>query len=796
MCIIGIDSRKLRYLLIFGVCLLGITALHAQENALSKAEEYAGKSADYYKQAEAQYAKSIKESRDPSEIYFKLGELYYSHGDFAQAKEAFLKSNKDQAVKYIALSCYRLGDFTAALEAFNQEKSLDSEYFYYWGMTCEKLNLYDKALEVYAKIKGGDFKALAGRRIWEIQRQAGAANIKNIDPQIHQILSAAPSAEHYPQAGAFILSCREEVEVTAQAKEVSTLHYLIKILNERGKEEFSEVQIDYDSTYEKVELEYARVIQPDGSVSEVGSRHLRDVSKYLNFPLYSNARVFIISFPEITLGSAIEYKVRVFGSKLINKDDFVINYPLETTEPVISASFKLSVPKEKKVFFKIINKKYNRAKAKLLPRESLAGNKRVYSWGFKDIPQIIPEPAMSPACEINPAVLISTFKSWQEVYGWWRGLAWDKIKSDAAIKAKVKSLTAGAANDKEKARSIYDFCAQNIRYVAVEYGDAGYEPHAAADIFKNKYGDCKDQAILLCAMLKEAGIQGWPVLIPTKGVYDLNKDFPSALFNHCIAAAEVGGEVIFLDPTAETCSFGDLPAPDQGRSVLVFKEGNFKIMRTPLFAAEHNSSAEIMEIGLSASGSVNIKRQVRSAGIYQQAQRYWLLYTPPQLIEEALKSKAQEISIGAKLLNYRIENLKDLDKSVELVYSFRGPEYFTDAGPLKILPQLAGMDTSLVAKDKRVYPLDFTILDLKKVYLEIALPDAFVVKYIPPVVMRDSPWMRVSAQYRQGPGKIAFSQNVELKKTTVSQAEYQDFKSFIEGLAKDLKQRIVLEKAG
>ncbi len=179
------------------------------------------------------------------------------------------------------------------------------------------MNLFDKALDIYKRIKDKDFSALAFLRISQIEKQVNVINIKDISPQVNKIIQTAPDQQKYPQAGALILFCDEKIELTAQDTQISYLHYVIKILNNRGKEAFSETRVEYDSTYEKVELEYARTIKPDGTVVDVGIRHILDVSKYLNFPLYSNARVYIISFPEITEGVNIEYKLKIHRIKRI-----------------------------------------------------------------------------------------------------------------------------------------------------------------------------------------------------------------------------------------------------------------------------------------------------------------------------------------------------------------------------------------------------------------------------------------------------------------------------------------------
>jgi hypothetical protein len=786
-------SKNLRLFAVLFLC-LSLFGACAKKDELAGIQKYARKSEVYYQNAVSKYKELIQQKKDTERAYLELGKLYLDHGEFKEAAEAFKKLDTIAAKKFLAISYYRLGDFTAALEIFNRNGSLDDESRYYYGLVCEKLNLFDQALEHYAEIRSPDFAALAAKQTGQIERQVKGKLIKDVDPRVAEILASAPPAEDYPQAGALILWCDEKIEVSAKNSQVSDLHYIVKILNERGKESFAETVIEYDSTFEKVELEYARTIAPDGEVVEVGRRHIRDVSKYLNFPLYSNVRAFIISFPEVVEGACIEYKLKILRTQLINEKDIVLHYPLQSDEPIIAANFILSLPKENPAHIKIINEKYNDFQAKLSPKTEEKEGRLIYTWQFKDIPQIILEPSMPAWPKINPTILISTFDDWGEIYHWWHSLAKDKLKADEAIRRQIGLLTKEQLSQEEKLRAIYNFCAQKIRYVAVEYGKAGYQPHNAADIFKFKYGDCKDQAVLLVTMLKEAGFRAWLVLIPTQGNYDLDKDFPSVAFNHAIAAVALKEGIVFLDPTAETCSFGDLPAMDQGRGVLIFQEEDYAIGRTPLFAAAHNLVSQRTNIKVKTDESITALRDIVSQGIYDQSQRYWLLYTQPKLIEQALQSKTQEFSIGAKLEKYHIENLDNLNTPVYLTYAFAGPEYFAAAGNLRVLPQLASFDLSLVAKDKRKYPIDFSILDAKETILTVEIPPNFVVKYLPQGIVKDSPWFNSVVEYYFKDNKLSFRQKTELKKTEVSENEYADFKSLLEGLAKKAKERVILEK--
>jgi len=768
-----------------------------EETALWKARQAAARAERSFNEAIERYQALIAESGGTPALYLELGRLYYLKGDYADAVGALARSSGSEAQKLSALANFKAGNFSAALAFFEQSGCSQEECLYYYGMTCEKLHLFDQALASYRKIPAkGAFFLQAQERIGIIEKEAGeAAGINQVSPQTAELIAKAPDPERYPQAGALILSCDESIEVRQDNTQLSTMHYVIKILNERGKEHFSESHVEYDSTYETIELEYARTIRPDGMVVEVGSRHIRDVSKYLNFPLYSNVRVYIISFPEISEGAVIEYKLRVRRTKLINEKDAVFSYPLASTEPILRANFCVTVPADRPLTFQNINERYNISAQTLEPAVHKTEDRITYRWEFRDIPQIIPEPSMPPEVEINPTILASTFKGWDEIYRWWWKLARDKMKPDQAIKEKVRQLIAGKRTQEEKARALYNFCAQKIRYVAVEYGQAGYEPHRAEDIFRNKYGDCKDQSVLLATMLREAGCDARLVLIATKSYYNLREEFPAVLFNHCIAAVEIDGKIVFLDPTAETCPYGDLPVDDQDRTVFVLGENGYRILRTPLFAPGHNLLRQELSIRIREDESIAGDKTVVAEGMYGQAQRYWLLYTPPELIEQALKEKIQDISIGARLERFEASGQEDLNKEVRLTYSFSGPEYLTVAGNLRIMPQLLSMDSSLVAKDRRRYPLDLAVLDTKETVFEVEVPAVFAITYIPESINEDSPWFSLAVAYEKRKNTVRLVQKVEMKKSLISQDEYPAFKEYFESLAKRLKQRIILERA-
>ena len=100
---------------------------------LGQAQNYAAQSQAQYQRSVRLYKDLISKGQDTDRLYFELGQLYYEHGDFAQATEQLRNSNIRGAKKFLAIAYYHLGDFTDALREFDKEENKDDESLYYYG---------------------------------------------------------------------------------------------------------------------------------------------------------------------------------------------------------------------------------------------------------------------------------------------------------------------------------------------------------------------------------------------------------------------------------------------------------------------------------------------------------------------------------------------------------------------------------------------------------------------------------------------------------------------------------------
>ncbi len=736
------------------------------------------------------YEKKIKANPDNLDLKVKLANFYYNFRDYDKAK-SLLEGIDNREAKIILAKIYtKLRQYVKAIEIFEKLEPLpkDSEYLYLYGQVLEEKNLFPQAIKIYKKIEG-EFKKQAQKRLSLIR-----GRVEDIVPeQIKKLSTGAGNfLSRMDDEAAIYLLVDEDIRIKQDNTSVSTVHVAEKVLSERGKS-LAEVEVGYDSTYERVEFDFARTITSEGKVIYAGEENIRDVSRYLNYPLYSNARAFIISMPSVDVGSVIEYKVKIYSTKLPAKGDFTYLYRLREGYPIYKATFDLIIPAARQVNFRFFNKEYLNDKS-LEPQLSKAKDTKTYTISLEEISPIIPEYGMPPVAEVNPALLMSSFSTWEEIYQWWKSLYQDKLDLNQEIKDFTDQLIKDEKEKSEQAKKIYEYVARNIRYVAIEYGDGGYEPHEVNSVFANRYGDCKDQALLLVAMLRYAGFDAYPVLIPTRRAYNIDKEFPSINFNHAIAALKLGRELIYMDPTSETTSFKNIPVADQKRTVMVFFDDEYQILETPLL----NNSEVIynMDIIVNSKENADITRNLIFKGSYASAYRWYFQNTHPQVIKEDLQEKMTEIATLSELEGYEIKNIDNFDLEPMLTYKFRSEKIFNPAGKMRIVPVLDQLylDSRYISKRQRNHPIDLDSLYSEIGKIRIVLPDNLRVKYLPQSLNLENKWFRLEVSYQKYSDYIDFYEKFTVKNRIVEPKDYQEFKKSFEDAIYLLREEIILEK--
>ncbi|HQP92193.1 MAG TPA: hypothetical protein PLU24_05910, partial [Candidatus Omnitrophota bacterium] len=190
-------------------------------------------------------------------------------------------------------------------------------------------------------------------------------------------------------------------------------------------------------------------------------------------------------------------------------------------------------------------------------------------------------------------------------------------------------------------------------------------------------------------------------------------------------------------------------------------------------------------------------REVKAKGIYEQAQRYWLKFTMPTLIEEELKTKARLIAPQAVLRSHEIRNVADLDKEVYLGFTFEAPQYLKKAGTTRIMDQLGGVESAGVFKEKRRYPIETSALSEQEETIEVELPQHLAVKYLPKPVEFKSKWFDFINTYSMADKKtIRFYSLMRVNERSVSIQDYPEYKKALEEVAVLSDQQAIIEEKG
>jgi transglutaminase-like putative cysteine protease len=358
-----------------------------------------------------------------------------------------------------------------------------------------------------------------------ISSQVLAQNLPPSSP----LPSTVPKAN--AEEAAVIERILNRVRFENDGTEISETEAVVRIQSQAGVEEFGQLVFGYSSATEKLKIEYVRVRKPDGHTVETPESTAQDFAPDVlrEAPMYSDYRQRHISVAALQPGDVLEYRTVTRVETPLAAGNFWYEYTFPKGVVVEEDRLEVNVPKERELKLKTPNRK---------PETQDSGDRRIYTWVEKNIH---PDPDQAAAEEETPRpdIQLTTFTDWKQVAQWYAKLQGERMTVDDNVKKQAAELTKGAKTPDEKARRLYDFVARNIRYVSISLGVGRYQPHPASEVMQNGYGDCKDKHTLFAALLREEGIQSYPVLIDSSR--KLDPDVPSpAQFDHVITAIRLG----------------------------------------------------------------------------------------------------------------------------------------------------------------------------------------------------------------------------------------------------------------
>ena len=326
-----------------------------------------------------------------------------------------------------------------------------------------------------------------------------------------ELLARAGDRNTYPNANYVSVEDVDSVIFDSTGMSISYSYGLLKAITMAGAKDLGEIPLGYDSQMMLLDIFYARVIHPDGTVEYLPDSAITDgtLPGYSEMDIYwSNLRMKTLHFPMLSMGDAIEiaYKYTSLQPRFKN---FVSNWhSFQSTIPAVHSRCVVLGPASMPLNWKV----FNDPDKKVTFEEKKKGDNIKYVWDGWDFPQIVSEPQMVSVAEISTSVGYST-GTWRDLSRKAAELSEPKMKAGEEIVAKVHELTDTLKTEREKLRALAYFVMQDIRYIGLTLGaKEGITPHDVNKTFEDKAGVCKDKAALLTSMLRVAGIDADDVL--------------------------------------------------------------------------------------------------------------------------------------------------------------------------------------------------------------------------------------------------------------------------------------------
>lgn len=631
-------------------------------------------------------------------------------------------------------------------------------------------------------------------------------------PWMHAAASA-PLPAHDEKTDAVLIYSERAVNVQSTDKIKTHVRVAYKILRPSGRD-YGLVFASFNA-HSKINGLRGWCIPAQGKDYEVKDKEAIEVSlpKVAGSELISDVKDKFLQIPAPDPGNVVGYEYEEEEQPMVLQDVWMFQREI----PARERHYSLQLPAGWE--YKALWINYPEIK----PTQSGSNQ---WEWVVSDVKAIRSEPEMPPIVGVAGQLVISFFppggpslngfRSWQEMGKWYLNLTNGRRDASPQITQQVNSLTASASNPLDKMRKLAYFVQHDIRYVAIELGIGGFQPHAAPEIFTHHYGDCKDKATLLSSMLSQIGVESFYVVInDERGA--VNPDTPpSASFNHAVLAIKLPqgvsdpslvatvqhprlGTLLYFDPTNELIPFGEIPGYLQANyGLLVTPEGG-ELVELPQQPPGMNSIVRAGTLTLDPDGTLKGEVSETRLGGRASAER-WRLRS---VTKDADRIKPIEDLMAASLSLFRITratvtNLNVTDQPFGFHYVFEAQAYAKNAGGLLLVrPRVLGIKSSgiLETKESRKFPIEFEEPTRDSDTFDITIPAGYVVDDVPPAVDADYGFASYHSKTEVKGNLIHYSRTFEVKELSVPVAKAEQLKKFYRIIAGDERNTVVL-KAG
>ncbi len=592
-----------------------------------------------------------------------------------------------------------------------------------------------------------------------------------------------------------ILNQKTDIQITSQSNIIIKINKTILVYNEFGLKNIDATEFYNKST--RINSFEASLYSAFGKkIKQFKDKDFSDRSAADGFSIYSDSRIRFLAF------TPTEYPfVIVFNSETQSPNTaFIPTWaPIDDMyESVVKSEMSISFPE--KLGFKY--KEFNFEDKKIVKTET----KNNISFSVENIQAYKPEEYAPNFEKLVPKVLFGlekfslegvegAAKNWED-FGLWvnnnllQGL--DEIPVET--QNEIKTLVATESDITKKAKIIYKYVQDKVRYVSIQMGIGGWKPMSAKDVDRLSYGDCKALSNYTKSLLKVVGIPSYyTIIFAGENKKDIDSDFVSMQGNHVILTLPINDKLCFLECTNQTSPFGFEGDFTDDRNALIIKSDKGVIVHTDEYTEKISSQISTGNYTLDELGMISGRILVVSKGI-QFDKVIDLDKKSPAEISDHYKNRFVNVNNLKIVSSSFIKNNEKVEFTENLVLQAND---YGEINNSKIFfaPNAFNQNLKIPQRYRnRVNPLEIQrgFLDFDEI--EISLPSGYSIEAKPDNFELTTKFGEYKTEYILNGSKIKYKRTFLLKKGLYDKSEYENYRKFREQVAQNDNSKIVITK--
>jgi hypothetical protein len=629
-------------------------------------------------------------------------------------------------------------------------------------------------------------------------------------PQWAVDAAKTPTPAMAKDAPAVILFDEYLITVDAQNHAVEREREAIRILKPQGRS-YTHCEAEYDID-EKLNYFRSWTIAADGRQLQAMETDFRDTGAYDGATLQYTDRLRTVNPPANDPGSVIVCETEEQLRPYMSEEEWHI----QASIPVVSEAMELVLPPDG--HFAEAWHGFSAVK----PSELGSNHLR---WEIKDMPALDlkdlhgtpPWRALAARMSLKWGELSvhGVDAQWRALGLWYDRLEVHRTDATSEIAAKARELTAGSTDNYTKLSRITDYIQKNIRYFIVAKGIGGWQSHYAAEIYRNRYGDCKDKTTLLISMLQAIGIRAYYLHVDSeRGIID--PATPSLAGNHMITAIELpegendvrlmarakaanGKTLLIFDPTDEVTPVGQIRGQLQGAYGNIANGMDSQVLQMPVLAPESAGTTRHGAFTLAADGALAGDVTEAMTGDDAARKRWSIKEKDSKELHDGIEKYLGSYLPGLSFKGFEFQQVDDLEKPLSLELHFGAAGYAHVSGPLLLLRlRILGScsrDVPDVMEGKpRSYAIELGHPGRWRDSFDITLPTGYVVDETPDPVNLDLNFASYHSAVTAKGSMLHYEREYVVRQVEIPPTKADSFRQLESAILSDEKGAAVLRK--